>query len=159
MTKRNNFRPTVQTLETRRCMAASLGVDAVSATPPEPDAPVEAATITDITISGNTANSEGGGLWNSSTGTMTITDTTIDGNTANARGGGIFNDGGTLEAREAPSQGQDGNDLLIVNNGDGSDFQEETVDEVFRQTGGETEAGGDSFRYTISDNLGQPSGD
>jgi hypothetical protein len=85
--RRSTFRPTVQMLETRRCMAAAVGelvnepdaltipitigaindaplMDAVSATPTEPAAPAANATVTDTTISGNTANQEGGGIWN-----------------------------------------------------------------------------------------------
>ena len=46
-------------------------------------------TISDDTISGNSANS-GGGIFNS--GTATVTDSTISGNSANL-GGGIFNSG------------------------------------------------------------------
>lgn len=104
--KRSSFRPTVQMLETRRCMAAAVGelvaeptdgpdeiaiiakpaefrehvaftvtvdvgaindpplMDAVSATPTEPAAPAANVTVTDTTISGNTANQGGGGIWN-----------------------------------------------------------------------------------------------
>ena len=45
------------------------------------------ATLTDCTISGNSAKRTGGGLWND--GTATITDCTISGNSAN-EGGGVF---------------------------------------------------------------------
>lgn len=55
--KKLQFRPTVQTLESRRCLAGALGIDEVAATPEEP---ARVATITDTTISGNTANVEGG---------------------------------------------------------------------------------------------------
>ena len=60
--------------------------------------------ITGGTISGNTAASEGGGLWNDD-GTMTVNGTTIDNNTASGAaadngGGGIFNDGGTPRYRQ-----------------------------------------------------------
>jgi hypothetical protein len=47
-------------------------------------------TITDSTISGNSANN-GGGLFNYY-GTLTIVDSTITGNSASVRGGGIYND-------------------------------------------------------------------
>lgn len=52
-------------------------------------------------VVGNSAAAEGGGLWNSATGTMTITHTTVRNNTATGvdadqGGGGIFNDGGTM---------------------------------------------------------------
>ncbi len=70
MSQRTRFsaRPTGQLLEHRRCLAAALGMDDVAATPTEPAdqaAEVGTLTITDTTISGNTANGEGGGLWNS----------------------------------------------------------------------------------------------
>ena len=58
-------------------------------------------TATGGTVSGNTAASEGGGFWNSGTGTMTVTETSFSGNTASGNaadngGGGLFNNGGTL---------------------------------------------------------------
>jgi hypothetical protein len=49
-------------------------------------------TLTNNTITGNTAG-WGGGISNNSSGTLTITDSTITGNTANIVGGGIFNGG------------------------------------------------------------------
>jgi hypothetical protein len=49
----------VQTLESRRYLAGDLAIGEVDATPEEPAR--ETMTITDTTISGNTANSEGGG--------------------------------------------------------------------------------------------------
>lgn len=53
------------------------------------------------TVRGNTATAEGGGLWNSATGTFLVDSTTVSGNTAKGNdadqgGGGIFNDGGAL---------------------------------------------------------------
>src|SRR3990170_536776 len=51
-----------------------------------------ALTLTNSTVSGNTANFNGGGIFNS--GTVTITNSTVSGNTAslaNNGGGGIFN--------------------------------------------------------------------
>ena len=45
------------------------------------------ATLTDSTISGNSANERGGGLWNY--GTATLTDCTISGNSTN-EGGGVY---------------------------------------------------------------------
>ncbi len=68
-------------------------------------------TITSGSITGNTAASEGGGLWNSATGTLTINgQTTISGNTASGDdatngGGGVFNDGGTLSIAGATITG------------------------------------------------------
>ncbi|MBR5415503.1 MAG: hypothetical protein IK105_06160 [Thermoguttaceae bacterium] len=58
-------------------------------------------TITNSTISGNTASGgggnygDGGGIYNES-GTLTITNSTISGNTASDDGGGIYNESGTL---------------------------------------------------------------
>ena len=51
-------------------------------------------TITDSTLSGNSAGNDGGGISNEG-GTLTITSSTISGNTAQ-QGGAIFNDDGTL---------------------------------------------------------------
>ncbi|MEZ4709298.1 MAG: tandem-95 repeat protein [Caldilineaceae bacterium] len=47
-------------------------------------------TVTDSTISGNTAVS-GGGIYNTNSGTVTVTNSTISGNTASDFGGGIYN--------------------------------------------------------------------
>ena len=57
--------------------------------------------VTGTTASNNVASSEGGGLWNSSTGTMLIRSSNISANQANGDaadngGGGLFNDGGTM---------------------------------------------------------------
>ncbi len=57
-------------------------------------------------VSGNSAASEGGGLWNSASGTLTVRNVTISNNTASGDdadngGGGIFNDGGTLDIRQS----------------------------------------------------------
>ncbi|MEM9301164.1 MAG: choice-of-anchor Q domain-containing protein [Pseudomonadota bacterium] len=77
----------------------------------------------------NTASEEGGGLWNSPPGQMTITDVTISGNTANGTaehqgGGGIFNLGvatvegsiidGNVATGDGPGEGGGG----IFNDGD-----------------------------------------
>src|SRR5262249_52028542 len=52
-------------------------------------------TIKDSTITGNSASSKGGGLYN--TGAATIQNTSITNNSAGTQGGGIFNDvNGTL---------------------------------------------------------------
>jgi hypothetical protein len=52
-------------------------------------------TLSDCTISGSTATSNGGGLCNSG-GTLTLTDCTLSDNTATIHGGGLCNSGGTL---------------------------------------------------------------
>lgn len=61
-------------------------------------------------VSGNTAASEGGGLWNSAGGTMFVRNTTLNDNTASGAladngGGALFNDGGTLTVRNASMDG------------------------------------------------------
>lgn len=58
------------------------------------------------TVARNTATAEGGGLWNSATGTFLVNATTVSANTAGGAaadqgGGGIFNDGGTLTVRNS----------------------------------------------------------
>ena len=51
-------------------------------------------TVTNCTISGNTAIFNGGGIFNFGGGTLTVTNCTIRGNTANFSGGAIFTNGG-----------------------------------------------------------------
>jgi hypothetical protein len=78
-------------------------------------------------VSGNTAASEGGGLWNSAGGTMFVRNTTLDGNTASGAaadngGGALFNDGGTLTVRNTSmdgnaADGAAGSGGAILNNG------------------------------------------
>src|SRR3990170_1120837 len=58
--------------------------------------PVGTVTLTNSTVSGNTAsftNNGGGGIFNQAT--LTITNSTVSGNTANFSGGGIYNNLGT----------------------------------------------------------------
>lgn len=69
------------------------------------------ATITDSTVTNNTATLEGGGLWNGS-GTMTVSDSEITGNTASGAaaddgGGGLFNNGGTLRISGSTVEGNE----------------------------------------------------
>jgi hypothetical protein len=49
-------------------------------------------TVTNSTLSGNSASNNGGGINNNFSGTLTVTNSTLSGNSAGA-GGGIFNDG------------------------------------------------------------------
>jgi hypothetical protein len=49
------------------------------------------ATLTNSTISGNTAGTNGGGLFNYHAGEITLTNSTISGNTATVQGGGLYN--------------------------------------------------------------------
>jgi hypothetical protein len=51
-------------------------------------------TLTNCTVSGNTASTNGGGLANY--GVATLIDCTVSGNTAGGSGAGLFNSGGTL---------------------------------------------------------------
>ncbi|MGB5696264.1 MAG: choice-of-anchor Q domain-containing protein [Polyangiales bacterium] len=54
-------------------------------------------TLTNSTVSGNTAEFGGGGIYNYSSGTLTVTNSTVSGNTVFDSGGGIWNEtGGTL---------------------------------------------------------------
>ncbi len=50
------------------------------------------ATLTNSTVSGNTASSDGGGIYNY-VGTLTLNNSTVSGNTASSEGGGIYNYG------------------------------------------------------------------
>ena len=58
-------------------------------------------TWTDGAATGNTATNEGGGLWNSATGTMTVVGVTITDNTA-PEGPDVYNDGGTFTVDGTP---------------------------------------------------------
>ena len=58
----------------------------------------------------NTANAEGGGLWNDVLGTLSVTDSLVDSNTASGAGadqggGGIFNNGGAVTLVNATVSG------------------------------------------------------
>ena len=56
-----------------------------------------ALTLTNSTLSGNSADQDGGGIYNANGGTLTLTNSTVSGNNAGVDGGGIRNDpGGTL---------------------------------------------------------------
>ena len=52
-------------------------------------------------ITGNSATNEGGGLWNSATGTLTATGITFADNTS-GEGPDAYNDGGTMSVNGAP---------------------------------------------------------
>jgi hypothetical protein len=56
----------------------------------------ETLTVTNSTLSGNSAGSGGGGGIFNSGGTLTVTNSTLSGNSAGTGGGGINNSGGTL---------------------------------------------------------------
>ncbi len=58
--------------------------------------PIGAATsVTDCTISGNTAASRGGGVETFKYGVTTVSGSTVSGNSAGGSGGGLWNEGGT----------------------------------------------------------------
>ena len=48
-------------------------------------------TLTNSTVSGNSATSGGGAIFNNNAGTLTLTNSTVSGNSATSSGGGIFN--------------------------------------------------------------------
>ena len=50
-------------------------------------------TLTNSTVSGNSATSGGGAIFNNNAGTLTLTNSTLSGNTAGGHGGGILNYG------------------------------------------------------------------
>ena len=68
------------------------------------------ATLTDVTISGNSADSGGGGIDNH--GAVTLTNTTISGNTAHT-GGDIENDGAATLDNTIVSNGGNGGDIAL----------------------------------------------
>jgi CSLREA domain-containing protein len=82
------------------------------------------STITDSTISANTAKEgQGGGLFHT-TGPMTVSDSTITGNTASAGGGGIYNFSAPLTVSDSTitgnTAGTDGGGIANLR-GDGGD--------------------------------------
>ncbi|MFK7955160.1 MAG: beta strand repeat-containing protein [Lysobacterales bacterium] len=65
-----------------------------------------AMTVVGGSFTGNTAEAEGGGLWNDAGGTLILGGTTISGNTAGGNladqgGGGVFNNGGNVTIANA----------------------------------------------------------
>ena len=85
-------------------------------------------TVTDSLVASNSATAEGGGLWNSSGGTMTVDGVSLDKNIASGNdpdqgGGAIYNDGGTLSVIDSSSLtanqaiGTSGSGGALLNNG------------------------------------------
>src|SRR5262249_14211710 len=72
----------------------------------------DTATLTRVTVSGNTSDASGGGIENE--GTLTLTNVTISGNTAVTDGGGLINDiTATLKSVTLASNGANsGGDLF-----------------------------------------------
>lgn len=86
------------------------------------------ASVNDATLKDNTASQEGGGLWNSSTGTLNISNTkvmlnTASGNAVEQGGGGIFNDGGTVTIVNSTIEANSYT-ATAVNNGGGGIFND-----------------------------------
>ena len=62
-------------------------------------------TLTNVTVSGNSASVSGGGLYVSGS-TTTLTNVTVSGNSASVSGGGLFNDGGATTLTNTIVAGQ-----------------------------------------------------
>ncbi len=75
-------------------------------------------TVTDSTLSGNSANySGGGGIWNNG-GTVTVANSTLSGNSSTWHGGGIYNwNGGTLTVANSTLSGNSVTDLDYASGG------------------------------------------
>jgi hypothetical protein len=73
-------------------------------------------TVTDSTLSGNSATGNGpgygGGIYNGSGGRVTVTGSTLSGNSAGNSGGGIFNDYGTLTLTACTVSSNSGDGLV-----------------------------------------------
>ena len=67
-------------------------------------------TLTNATVSDNSADEDGGGIYSYHKGTVTLTNTTVSGNCANEDGGGIYHHGGgTLALTNATVSGNSAN--------------------------------------------------
>jgi predicted outer membrane repeat protein len=62
-------------------------------------------SLTDCTVSGNSATAGAGGLATTAGGTTTLTRVTVSGNTASGCGAGLYNDGGTLSLTACTASG------------------------------------------------------
>lgn len=62
-------------------------------------------TISDSTISGNAADSIGGGIYVVGSGNKSVTNTTVHGNTAGSSGGGVYGNAGTLNITNSTISG------------------------------------------------------
>ncbi|MCA9970849.1 MAG: CSLREA domain-containing protein [Anaerolineales bacterium] len=62
-------------------------------------------TISDSTISGNAADSNGGGIYFIGSGNKSVTNTTVHGNTAGSSGGGVYGNAGTLNITNSTISG------------------------------------------------------
>ena len=73
-------------------------------------------TITNSIVSGNTAKGDGGGIYTTS-GTLTVTNSTVSGNTSSFRGGGIISYNGTATLTNVTITGNRSNDNGSVTGG------------------------------------------
>jgi hypothetical protein len=102
-------------------------------------------TVTDSTISGNTADLDGGGIDNDGEGNLTVTGSTISGNTAGSDGGGIQTDTtpGTVTVTDSTISGNTAERGGGIHNGDdgavtvtGSTISDNTASGSFDGDGG-----------------------
>src|SRR5262249_13891219 len=96
------------------------------------------------TISGNTAEREGGGIRNGSGGTLNVTNSTISGNHSSHEGGGIENVSGTLNVTNSTISGNhtDGPGGGIVNAGTVHLFNATVADNRAKRDQSGSEPGG-----------------
>lgn len=122
--------------------------------------------VIDTLVINNVAASEGGGLWNSSTGTMTVRGTYLTENIARGAaadngGGALFNDGGTLVVRgstldDNEATGTSGSGGGLLNLGTARVFRTQAFDNRASRAGGAIEAVGGTTDLTnvqLFDNL------
>lgn len=96
-----------------------------------------AVNVSDSLVASNVATAEGGGLWNSATGTFRVDNSrislnTVAGNDADQGGGGLFNDGGTLDITSSDitdnqATGTAGSGGGILNNAGALSVEDSTV--------------------------------
>lgn len=114
--------------------------------------------VIDSLLINNVAASEGGGLWNSSTGTMTVrgtylTENIAQGAAADNGGGALFNDGGTLVVRgsslnDNEATGTSGSGGGLLNLGAARVFNTQAYDNRASRAGGAIEAVGGTTELT-----------
>lgn len=114
--------------------------------------------VIDSLLINNVAASEGGGLWNSSTGTMTVrgtylTENIAQGAAADNGGGALFNDGGTLVVRgssldDNEATGTSGSGGGLLNLGAVRVFNTQAFDNRASRAGGAIEAVGGTTELT-----------
>lgn len=124
--------------------------------------------VVDTTVIGNVAGSEGGGLWNSSTGTMRVVDSYLTENTARGAaadngGGALFNDGGLLVVRSSglednEATGAAGSGGALLNLGEARVRTSDLFDNRARRAGGAIEAVGGTTTLTAVQLLGNTTG-